>query len=93
MSGPVPVSSGVLFRLSYPDAEEVSIAGSFNNWDHKAHPLSKNAEGLWRIVIPLPRGRYQYMFVIDRSVWIQDPGSEITIEDGFGQKNSLLVVE
>jgi 1,4-alpha-glucan branching enzyme len=93
LSGPVPVSSGVLFRLFYPDAEEISIAGSFNNWDPMIHHLSENPEGLWRIVIPLPRGRYQYMFVIDRTVWIPDPGSEMTIEDGFGQKNSLLVVE
>ncbi|MGA1791222.1 MAG: isoamylase early set domain-containing protein [bacterium] len=93
MSGPVPVSSGILFRLFYPDAEEISIAGSFNNWDPINHLLSKNPEGLWRIVIPLPRGRYQYMFVIDHTVWIPDPGSELTIEDGFGQKNSLLVVE
>ena len=71
----------------------ILIAGSFNNWDPMIHHLSEDPEGLWKIVIPLPRGRYQYMFVIDRTVWIPDPGSEMTIEDGFGQKNSLLVVE
>ncbi|MGA1845267.1 MAG: glycogen-binding domain-containing protein [bacterium] len=92
-SGPLSVSSGILFRLSYPNAERVSIAGSFNHWDPTTHVLSENTEGEWRIVVPLPKGRYQYMFVIDHTVWIPDPGSELTIRDGFGHRNSILVVE
>ena len=92
-AGPVSESSGIRFRLFYPGAKSVSIAGTFNNWNHTVHFLSENPAGNWSILLPLPRGRYQYMFVIDQQAWIQDPGAEMTIDDGFGQKNSLLVVD
>jgi 1,4-alpha-glucan branching enzyme len=79
--------------LFYPRAETVSIAGTFNNWNPSVHFLSENQAGYWSILLPLPKGRYQYMFVIDRQTWIPDPGAEMMINDGFGQKNSLLVVD
>ena len=91
--GPLPVSSGIRFRLFYPEAETISIAGSFNNWNPAVHFLSENPSDYWTILLSLPKGRYQYMFVIDQQIWIHDPGAEMIINDGFGQKNSLLVVE
>jgi hypothetical protein len=36
--------------------------------------------------------RYPYKFVIDTSRWIADPSNPSTVDDGFGGKNSLLVV-
>lgn len=90
-TGPVPVSSGILFRLLYPGAKTVSITGTFNSWNYTA--LSEISPGHWSIIIPLPKGRYQYLFVIDQKKWIPDPAAEMTIDDGFGHKNSLLVVE
>jgi 1,4-alpha-glucan branching enzyme len=92
-TGPIPVNAGIRFQLFYPDAETISITGTFNNWDPKIHFLSETKPGYWSIVIPLSKGRYQYMFVVDQQIWISDPGAEIWIDDGFGQKNSLLVVE
>ena len=92
-SGPIAVSSGIRFQLVYPKAKSVSLVGTFNSWNTTTHLLSENSPGLWSIVIPLPKGRYQYSFVIDQKIWIPDPGGGITIDDGFGMKNSLLVVE
>lgn len=92
-AGPVPESSGIRFRLFYNGAETVSIAGTFNNWNPAVHFLSENPAGHWSILLSLPRGRYQYMFVIDQQTWIPDPGAEMMINDGFGQKNSLLLVD
>ena len=90
---PVPVSSGVRFQLLYPEAKTVAIAGTFNNWDPTTHLLQKNAAGRWSIILPLSEGRYQYLFVINQKTWVLDPEAEMLIDDGFGNKNSLLIVQ
>ncbi|MGA1840539.1 MAG: glycogen-binding domain-containing protein [bacterium] len=92
-AGPVRESSGIRFRLLYPEVQSVSIAGTFNNWNHTIHLLSEDPAGYWSILLSLPKGRYQYMFIIDHQTWIPDPEAEMMIDDGFGQKNSLLVVD
>jgi 1,4-alpha-glucan branching enzyme len=37
----------VSFRLWAPNAQAVSVVGSFNNWDPKANPMSQEDNGLW----------------------------------------------
>ncbi|MBN2373987.1 isoamylase early set domain-containing protein [bacterium] len=93
LEGPSPVSSGVCFRLFYKDADTINIAGDFNNWNTLMHPLSEDQAGCWSIVIPLPKGRYQYQFIINQEIWITDPGAEMFAEDGFGSKNSLFIAD
>ena len=93
MAGPVPVSSGIRFQLLYPEADTISIAGNFNNWDPSIHFLSEDQAGHWSIMLPLSKGRYQYQFVINQKIRIPDPGAEMMIDDGFGQKNSLFIVD
>ena len=44
-------------------------------------------------VEPLPAGRYQYKFVIDRVNWKPDPNNPQRVDDGYGGFNSLLIVE
>lgn len=91
--GPSAVSSGIRFLFIDPDAQGVSIAGTFNDWDSAVHFLSEGPPGHWSIVLSLPPGRYEYMFVIDQRTWVIDPGAEMTVHDGFGRRNSLLVVD
>ncbi|MFA5762594.1 MAG: 1,4-alpha-glucan branching protein GlgB [Bacilli bacterium] len=44
---------GVMFRLYAPLAEDVSVVGSFNNWDVAAHKMNKiDLVGVWEIFIP-----------------------------------------
>ena len=44
---------GVIFRLYAPLAEDVSVIGSFNNWDVGAHKMRKvDYVGIWEIFIP-----------------------------------------
>jgi 1,4-alpha-glucan branching enzyme len=93
LTGPTIGSSGIRFCLLDKKAKTVSVAGTFNNWDIAAHFLTKGPDGYWSIELPLPKGRYQYLFVIDQKIWLSDPRLETVIDDGFGQKNSLLVVE
>ena len=44
---------GVMFRLYAPLAEDVSVIGSFNNWDVGAHKMQKvDLAGVWEVFIP-----------------------------------------
>lgn len=83
----------VRFEIRAPDAGEVTLAGSFNDWSPQGIQLVENAAtGLWTATVPLAPGEHQYLFVIDGSQWIPDPSAHAQVDDGFGQANSVIVV-
>jgi len=87
----------VLFQLDSPSAKSVFAAGEFNGWEylpsgHRAIPLKKDEAGIWRASVDIPSGRYQYKYVLDSYSWILDPHNPLTIDDGRGNINSLLIV-
>jgi len=44
---------GVCFAVWAPNAREVSVVGSFNRWDHQAHPLqARGGSGIWEGFVP-----------------------------------------
>jgi hypothetical protein len=51
---------------------------------------NKNA---WTLRLSLSPGRYPYLFLIDDQISKLDPGTALREENGFGTKNSILVVE
>jgi len=93
-AGPEITAGSVRFLLYSTDAEKIAVAGSFNNWSKSVDFLSRSDEkGLWEITLPLSAGRYEYKFVIDGKEWIPDPGNLNTVDDGFGELNSVVVVQ
>ena len=89
---PTPAASSVTVRfvLFAPDAQQVSLAGTFNQWDPAATPLVRTAEpGVWSATLTLPAGQHQYAFVVDGARWVADPGAP-AVDDGFGRRNSVL---
>ena len=50
------------FVFNGPPNETVSVAGSFNGWDPFMYELKEGPAGTYTINIPLPPGRYQYVF-------------------------------
>jgi hypothetical protein len=64
---------GVEFTYQDPGAGSVSLAGDFNSWSTTAVPMSMDDEGVWRAVIDLAPGTYEYKFVVNGSEWIADP--------------------
>jgi hypothetical protein len=79
------------FTVKADQVREICLAGDFNQWKVCDAPLSRVAEGVWSITIELPRGRHEYMFVIDGR-WVTDPNAMGYSTDGFGNRNALLVV-
>ena len=53
---------GVRFAVWAPNAENVTVAGEFNDWDIRRHPMRRRSGGVWELFIPgLGEGaRYKY---------------------------------
>ena len=92
LHGPRKIPEGVLFSLHAPHASAVSVTGAFTNWSRDGIALVKDPEdGIWKIVVDIKPGEYEYRFVVD-GVWIRDPGNKKFAPNGFGQENSVLLV-
>jgi 1,4-alpha-glucan branching enzyme len=91
-SEPTVTAEGVAFEVDFPDAGAVYLAGTFNDWNPEARPLTKGDDGLWRASIELEPGEYLYKFVVD-GTWVEDPGNPESVDDGYGGVNSILTVE
>jgi 1,4-alpha-glucan branching enzyme len=89
-----PATSTVLVRLVVvqPAARSVHVVGDFNGWSPSQTPLEAAPGGAWSVTIPLSPGRYQYMFVVDDTLWIGDPFAAEQTDDGFGSRNAVLDV-
>lgn len=83
----------VTFRYEDDRARTVEVAGSFNNWKPNSTSMEKKDDATWIVTVKLEPGSHQYMFVIDGKKWVRDPGSPLTVSDGFGRMNSLVIVE
>ena len=106
LSAPYKVEDGILFQYEAPSARHVNLAGNFpdNEWLKHGDKVDmmyddgKNGDrvagdGIWSIVKLPPPGRYEYKFVVDRNTWIEDPNALESIDDGYGDKNSILIVK
>jgi 1,4-alpha-glucan branching enzyme len=92
MPAPAPGLVTVRFVLVAPDARQVTLAGTFNQWDPQATPLVRaGATGVWTATLTLPAGQHQYAFVVDGARWVPDPGAP-AVDDGFGRRNSVLTL-
>jgi 1,4-alpha-glucan branching enzyme len=80
------------FSLSAPQAQSVSIAADFNQWNHSSHSMKMDDEGIWRISLALNPGQYEYRFFVDGE-WQNDPNCFSSVENPFGASNSLKIVK
>ncbi|MCO6438616.1 MAG: glycogen-binding domain-containing protein [Phycisphaerae bacterium] len=48
-----------------PNAHEIALVGSFNDWDPGALRMTQDTDGQWSADLQLPAGRYEYKFVVD----------------------------
>lgn len=80
----------VRFAIKGDPGQTVAVAGNFNNWDPRAKPLTyKNGE--YSGILMLPKGRYEYKFIIDGS-WCIDPDCLEWTTNEMGSLNSVRTV-
>jgi len=80
--------------LHAPLANSVYVVGDFNNWqlNNESQMHKEDDSGLWSKKLRLRQGLYQYRFVVDGR-WIDDPSNPRTIENPFGDKNSVIEIK
>jgi len=71
------------------DGNQVSLAGSFNNWTPQ--PMKRDNELGFTLSIPLENGTYQYKFIIDGRRWCYDL-LHPTSTDDRGNRNNVIEV-
>jgi 1,4-alpha-glucan branching enzyme len=81
-----------IFTFQAPDAREVCLCGTFNDWDPTRNPMRPDGRGGWKGQLLLPPGKYEYRFWVD-GVWIDDPAAEEHVENPFGSRNAVREVK
>jgi 1,4-alpha-glucan branching enzyme len=56
--------AGVRFAVWAPNAEFVSVAADFNDWDARRHPMRLRNAGVWEIFIPGAREGDSYKYLV-----------------------------
>ena len=82
----------VNFTMEAPEAQNISLAGNFNNWDINSHPLKKRSKGIWKASINLMPGIYEYRFLVDGE-WQNDPNCTTFLPNSYGSENCILELE
>ena len=84
----------VVFSLRLPGARSVAVIGTFNEWHPQGYEMQalRNGDQTWTLMLPLPNGRYEYAFLVDGKEIIPDPRAPFYQDDGFGNRNAVLIV-
>ena len=83
----------VMLFLDRPDATDVQVIGSFNNWSQEGVRMVWDKDrGLWVVALHLKRGSYEYAFRINNREIVADPKAILRRDDGFGHQNSILII-
>jgi len=76
------------YRNSKPAA--VSVSGDFTNW--KAVPMTKGANHVWSVSLPLEPGDFCYGYQVDGR-FILDPNNPRSVKNDRGIRCSFLLVK
>ena len=81
----------VTFFYGNPRASEVLLAGDFTNWQDGALPMTKGDKGFTLTKTFKPADELRYKFISDGN-WTTDLKAPGFVDDGFGGKNSHVVI-
>ncbi len=88
-----PKATRVTFHVRAEVGSKVFLAGSFNGWSPTAKPMvDKTGKGEFTCALNLPKGKYEYKFVINGS-WCADPECAEWVQNDMGTLNSVKIVD
>jgi len=74
--------------------KSISVIGDFNNWDSSRNSFKRHDDGTWMTEIELSPGNYRYKFLINDSIYFNDPNALIyTHDDKGGTASSIIIGE
>ncbi|RZS92271.1 isoamylase early set domain-containing protein [Aquimarina brevivitae] len=83
----------VTFTVPAKEADSVSVAGEFNNWDTGSHLLKKLKNGTFKGTVNLPKdNQFQFKYVVDGEWTNENEADGYLWSDYAATDNSLLIV-
>lgn len=86
-------------RTFAPDASDVFLAGTFNDWNPASIRMEREPDGSWIAAVKLAPGQHEYKFLVDGR-WCCDPGGKESaevrpgyIQNAFGTLNCIIEVQ
>lgn len=90
--GPRQVKEGVVFSYYDPVAKSVQLVGDFSKWKPLEDLMVQQKENkIWKGMVSLKPGKYQYKFIVDGE-WRIDPYNSEVVTSDIGVNNSSVVV-
>lgn len=90
----VNLEESIKVTFTYSDKNsqhtKISVIGSFNNWKEEIHLTYNPIFETWSTITKLPKGEYQYKYIVD-GVWIINNNDKIT-SDEKGNLNNFIIV-
>lgn len=92
--GAIAHEDGVTFRVWAPNADKVSVVGTFNDWQEKQNRLKPEGDGYWAANVAKAKAGDEYKFALDvgnkELLYRNDPyARELTHSNG----NSIVCVD
>ncbi len=81
----------ITFAVTAPEAKEVHICGTFNEWGETCTPMKPDGKGSWKATLMLAPGSYEYRLRVDGE-WIDDPECSTRVPNEFGTMNCVREV-
>lgn len=72
--------------------KEVSVVGTFNNWEPQQGKMTRQKDGSYRRRLQLPPGEHRYKFLVDGH-WLPDPEAERSVTNEYGSQDSLITLD
>jgi 1,4-alpha-glucan branching enzyme len=82
----------VTFKLNV-QAENLVIAGDFNNWNETSTPMKKAKDGSFSIAVDLESGlEHQFRYLADGKTWLNDEAADKYVTTPLGSENSVVIL-
>lgn len=88
---PAQRRGAVNFHLEAPAASTVKLAADFTGWDKRPLDCTQIENGIWRLSVVLPPGRYAYRFLVDGE-WCDDPHCTHCEANPYGTMNAVIEI-
>jgi 1,4-alpha-glucan branching enzyme len=62
--GAIPHENGTAFRVWAPHAQQVTVVGTFNDWDRHRHVMEREDNGCWYAEVPEARPGQEYRYLL-----------------------------
>ncbi len=82
----------VTFEFFRPEANEVNLVGSHNDWSTAKHPLQAKGDGWWTTTLTIDPADYTFKYLVDQQNWYADFAAHGLEIDGQGSWQSILTV-